>query len=393
MRKPYFKWPQPTSVYESFRPAFHFLSFCLPLSFPHTPSAHSGMSVTQILQFAFNISILIFIYIRTQYGGLKFTQLSSGSDIMANGTNMLTGFGILYITTILIIFRLMQKRITGFIVRLNDVDRRIQSLGQTINFSSEFKIFTINATILSLTIILLWIATSIVIEADSILMRIVFSYFTFSMNVTGMGLFVIVMVFMYGIRMRFIAINSAISHLFHLRASDYEACVVCLAKCHSDLIDIVVDINGTLIGYITVDFCALFCFNIMNSLSVFRLIMYGDTHGWLMKLSNQSWGIFQGLIGVFFIALASSLRRQCKRTGITIHKILNGPHTIEWSLSERLVMFSQQVRHRLATITCGFFIYDWTLWQSILSQTATFFVVIVQFDIEHERQMNFWKVE
>uniref|UniRef100_A0A6E8VEF9 Gustatory receptor n=1 Tax=Anopheles coluzzii TaxID=1518534 RepID=A0A6E8VEF9_ANOCL len=57
-------------------------------------------------------------------------------------------------------------------------------------------------------------------------------------------------------------------------------------------------------------------------------------------------------------------------------------------LSRQLNLFSQQLLHRSPVITCGLFVYDWTLWYTMIGATATYLIILIQFDVSFPNLVN-----
>jgi 7tm Chemosensory receptor len=53
-----------------------------------------------------------------------------------------------------------------------------------------------------------------------------------------------------------------------------------------------------------------------------------------------------------------------------------------------LLTFSLLVQKRSPKITCGLFDFDWKIIYSIISSTATNFIILMQFDIASRRKQN-----
>ncbi|GAB0089706.1 hypothetical protein DMENIID0001_042950 [Sergentomyia squamirostris] len=333
MRKPYFKWPQVSSIYESFSPIFHLISLCLPITLPTTRhTTRSRPTVIQIVQFSVNILVLVYMYVMTTIGGIQFTQLNSDSEIMMTGMKMMSAFGVFYILSIYIVFRLLQKKIRSFIDRLDELDRKIHILSGDFNYTEEFQFFLILTTSMIIGCFTVAIIQIIVIDIDSFLLRIFITIFTYAINNSGVGLILLMTLFIIGIRTRFMSINATIANLLTNPKSsngEIDRVITQLAKYHSELIDLVEDINRTLIAYITVDLMGIFLFNLMNSLAFFRLTVLNDTHGWTMRIVNILWGLYQANCSLLAIGFAHSMRKQCKLTGKVIHKVLNGEQSVE----------------------------------------------------------------
>uniref|UniRef100_A0A182JQN3 Gustatory receptor n=1 Tax=Anopheles christyi TaxID=43041 RepID=A0A182JQN3_9DIPT len=77
---------------------------------------------------------------------------------------------------------------------------------------------------------------------------------------------------------------------------------------------------------------------------------------------------------------------QGKRIGILVHKAINCSSSS--TVINELNLFSQQLLHRSPVITCGLFVYDWTLWYTMIGATATYLIILIQFDVSFPNLVN-----
>ncbi|XP_052866876.1 putative gustatory receptor 28b [Anopheles cruzii] len=154
---------------------------------------------------------------------------------------------------------------------------------------------------------------------------------------------------------------------------------------HDKLNDVVELVNYCFSVQIT--FCVGLCFviGVVCSFGLFRAFIYRNEL-FYMGVLNFIWYMYYLFFVLFFIAVGSKITREGKRIGILVHKAINCS-TSEGVIRE-LNLFSQQLLHRSPVITCGLFVYDWTLWYTMIGATATYLIILIQFDVSFPNLVN-----
>uniref|UniRef100_A0A1B0DCB2 Uncharacterized protein n=1 Tax=Phlebotomus papatasi TaxID=29031 RepID=A0A1B0DCB2_PHLPP len=67
-----------------------------------------------------------------------------------------------------------------------------------------------------------------------------------------------------------------------------------------------------------------------------------------------------------------------KYTAILAHKAIN--LTTNTRSIDKLKQMANQINHRPPVITCGLFLFDWTLFYSLCGASTTYLVILIQFD-------------
>nr|NP_001345530.1 gustatory receptor 60 isoform Gr60b [Aedes aegypti] len=147
---------------------------------------------------------------------------------------------------------------------------------------------------------------------------------------------------------------------------------------HDKLNDVVELVNYCFAVQIT--FCVGLCFviGVVCSFGLFKTLLYWDEL-YYMGLLNFVWYLYYLFFVLFFIAIGSKVTREGKQMGILVHKAINCS-TSSVVINE-LNIFSQQLLHRSPVITCGLFVYDWTLLYTMIGATATYLIILIQFDV------------
>uniref|UniRef100_A0A182MGP5 Gustatory receptor n=1 Tax=Anopheles culicifacies TaxID=139723 RepID=A0A182MGP5_9DIPT len=131
---------------------------------------------------------------------------------------------------------------------------------------------------------------------------------------------------------------------------------------HDKLNDVVELVNYCFSVQIT--FCVGLCFviGVVCSFGLFRAFIYRNEL-FYMGVLNFVWYMYYLFFVLFFIAVGSKITREGKRIGILVHKAINCSSSS--AVINELNLFSQQLLHRSPVITCGLFVYDWTLWYTV----------------------------
>ncbi|XP_035919759.1 uncharacterized protein LOC118517587 isoform X5 [Anopheles stephensi] len=154
---------------------------------------------------------------------------------------------------------------------------------------------------------------------------------------------------------------------------------------HDKLNDVVELVNYCFSVQIT--FCVGLCFviGVVCSFGLFRAFIYRNEL-FYMGVLNFIWYMYYLFFVLFFIAVGSKITREGKRIGILVHKAINCSSSS--AVINELNLFSQQLLHRSPVITCGLFVYDWTLWYTMIGATATYLIILIQFDVSFPNLVN-----
>ncbi|XP_053670703.1 uncharacterized protein LOC128721024 [Anopheles nili] len=154
---------------------------------------------------------------------------------------------------------------------------------------------------------------------------------------------------------------------------------------HDKLNDVVELVNYCFSVQIT--FCVGLCFviGVVCSFGLFRAFIYRNEL-FYMGVLNFVWYLYYLLFVLFFIAVGSKITREGNRIGVLVHKAINCSSSTV--VINELNLFSQQLLHRSPVITCGLFVYDWTLWYTMIGATATYLIILIQFDVSFPNLVN-----
>ncbi|EJY57718.1 AAEL007935-PB, partial [Aedes aegypti] len=154
---------------------------------------------------------------------------------------------------------------------------------------------------------------------------------------------------------------------------------------HDKLNDVVELVNYCFSVQIT--FCVGLCFviGVVCSFGLFRAFIYRNEL-FYMGVLNFVWYMYYLFFVLFFIAVGSKITREGKRIGVLVHKAINCASSS--AVINELNIFSQQLLHRSPVITCGLFVYDWTLLYTMIGATATYLIILIQFDVSFPNLVN-----
>ncbi|XP_011493416.2 uncharacterized protein LOC5569834 isoform X3 [Aedes aegypti] len=240
------------------------------------------------------------------------------------------------------------------------------------------------------------------LQLDSFTTRKQYAYFAF------MQLLLITMVYgtvmMFLPEQRFAALNNVFRMYFpttpscggFLSTTSHTETVICNEKeqlavlkqikiLHDKLNDVVELVNYCFSVQIT--FCVGLCFviGVVCSFGLFRAFIYRNEL-FYMGVLNFVWYMYYLFFVLFFIAVGSKITREGKRIGVLVHKAINCASSS--AVINELNIFSQQLLHRSPVITCGLFVYDWTLLYTMIGATATYLIILIQFDVSFPNLVN-----
>ncbi|EJY57715.1 AAEL017040-PA, partial [Aedes aegypti] len=147
---------------------------------------------------------------------------------------------------------------------------------------------------------------------------------------------------------------------------------------YDKIVDVVDLVNHCYSIQITICVGVCFSVGVISTFGVFKALLRWQEL-YFMGLHNIVWGAYYVCIVVIFISAGSQIAQEGKRTGTLVYKgITNCPSS---AVKNELNLFSQQLLHRRPIITCGMFVYDWTLMYTLIGATATYLIIMIQFDI------------
>ncbi|XP_065079871.1 putative gustatory receptor 2a [Ochlerotatus camptorhynchus] len=129
-------------------------------------------------------------------------------------------------------------------------------------------------------------------------------------------------------------------------------------------------------------YCAGMCFIIGVFICFYlcRSLIHHQNVDLFMSIATLFWYFYYLFFILVFIAVGSRIASVSKRIGVHVHKAINCSRT-STVISNELLIFSQQLLHHSPVITCGLFVYDWSLFYTILGATATYLIILIQFDV------------
>lgn len=123
---------------------------------------------------------------------------------------------------------------------------------------------------------------------------------------------------------------------------------------------------------------AAFVYIVTTLFVCFQAVVFGDEDMANASSSFILWSAFYSAILVAITAVGHSLKSSGKAIALKVHEALI--ECDDSRMRDDLIMFSQQLLHRVPAFSCGLFHFDWTLTYSIVSAITTYAMILVQFD-------------
>ncbi|XP_062560809.1 uncharacterized protein LOC134225061 [Armigeres subalbatus] len=141
-------------------------------------------------------------------------------------------------------------------------------------------------------------------------------------------------------------------------------------------------------------FCvaASFVIGIVCSFNFSRAIIYRNDQLIATGISF-TWFLFYLAFVLIFIAIASRISTEIQRTGIFVHKAIYFCTTSRAIINEPFTNFAlhssfQSLLQLKPVVSSGFFVYDWSLLYTMLGTTATYLIILIQFDVSFIRAID-----
>ncbi|XP_041764908.1 uncharacterized protein LOC121589803 isoform X6 [Anopheles merus] len=393
------RWFSVNSVYETVQP-FMFLLGCLGLA----PFGYRlGMKpVNRYLEFCY---VLVYggMYTYALYSFLFVANVTDFHLSLIIGTIECINLSCQYLTMVFaIVFAWIVKHRISFILQtLQECDVQLSKFSSPIDHQKlHMKVSMLAVGIVTSYMLLLAIHLPLILELvphiepslKEILPSAMFGL-CFLLQICQFLLFLLVL------HDRYCAINQAFRMYFPTSPSavgNPSEFAICSEKeqinvlkqikiLHDKLNDVVELVNYCFSVQIT--FCVGLCFviGVVCSFGLFRAFIYRNEL-FYMGVLNFIWYMYYLFFVLFFIAVGSKITREGKRIGILVHKAINCSSSS--AVINELNLFSQQLLHRSPVITCGLFVYDWTLWYTMIGATATYLIILIQFDVSFPNLVN-----
>ncbi|XP_041764907.1 putative gustatory receptor 2a isoform X5 [Anopheles merus] len=389
------------NVHDTFRPFYYLLKVTglAPFRLNSQPS-----NDRKELYYAFGYSAsFICVYSYAIYGYLFTTNtghlyISKIVAVMENGY-MFCEF---MVTNVAIIFGLvLRNRVLEIFVQLAEIDEQLNVLRQPIEHNRQHRLLTVLCSIVlgSFLFLLLVTISTVTSRLESFatpaldVAALAISSFCFLLQIVQFTVMVLLVLSRYQainelFRMYFPTSPSAVGNPSEFAICSEKEQINVLKQIkilHDKLNDVVELVNYCFSVQIT--FCVGLCFviGVVCSFGLFRAFIYRNEL-FYMGVLNFIWYMYYLFFVLFFIAVGSKITREGKRIGILVHKAINCSSSS--AVINELNLFSQQLLHRSPVITCGLFVYDWTLWYTMIGATATYLIILIQFDVSFPNLVN-----
>ncbi|KAG5669291.1 hypothetical protein PVAND_017181 [Polypedilum vanderplanki] len=341
---------------------------------------------------AFATNSLIFYLIYLNYNS-NLSLISTNSKVIDIGSRVVLLFEITNVFATSIIMFVRRHQLWGIFSRCHRLDGELSALGMIFDHKKQHRNFFL-ASGLSILVFLLMSAITVyflpqLIEPERSTNLIV-SYLTINASMTISLLTIAFLLF--ALYQRFELINSSIRHYFVTEEEDEmkpqkPSKVLCkiiakLADLHDTLVDIVGSFNSCFTFQLMNVIAAMFMTNIFSIFAIYRVFVRYDYGQYERAIIQYAWNCYFLLYGLAIITLASLVTRTGKYTAVIVHKAVNYIFDDDDPVIDYLKMFSQQMQHRAPVVTCKLFTFDFTLLFTIIGATATYIVVLIQFDTD-----------
>ncbi|XP_035919757.1 uncharacterized protein LOC118517587 isoform X4 [Anopheles stephensi] len=395
------RWFAVHNVHETFRP-FYCLLKVTGLAPFHLTRQPKNDRRERYCAFGYTATFL-FVYTYAIYSYLFTTNtahlyISKIVAVMENGY-MFCEFMVTNLAIVLGL--LMRHRVTESFTLLFEIDEQLHVLQWSVDHSQQHCRLTMFCGALLGSFLTMLFTTILIVTAHVDLfpapvldmMALAISSFCFLLQIVQFAVMVLLLLSRYSainktFRMYFPTTPSAVGNRSEFAICSEKEQINVLKQIkilHDKLNDVVELVNYCFSVQIT--FCVGLCFviGVVCSFGLFRAFIYRNEL-FYMGVLNFIWYMYYLFFVLFFIAVGSKITREGKRIGILVHKAINCSSSS--AVINELNLFSQQLLHRSPVITCGLFVYDWTLWYTMIGATATYLIILIQFDVSFPNLVN-----
>ncbi|XP_055694891.1 putative gustatory receptor 28b [Lutzomyia longipalpis] len=376
---------QRTNVFETITVAHRFVKFFGYMCFSYDddwPKSRVKLTFLDILLCIVNVSINSYLF----YAMLM--------DEDEETISIIFNFGIRFILSALTIIGLISSLLNVILSRwifeilkcFREFDSQIESVGGIIHHHKQFLVINVSAIIVPGLIFVVLMAD--VFEGNMTIIKFLGLISPVMSFVVTKGTFIF---FLVSLRTRFEILNRCFKENFcpetkaikmvksiELKGSDPSLLVTKFATLH-DYISDATELTSLCFSFQAMIFTGLcFVYNVFIIFSAFRVWTNFNEEFFGLVIGNFHWSFITYGFVLGEIYVAHNVTKLGKYTAILAHKAIN--RTKDESSIDKLRQMANQINHRPPVITCGLFLFDWTLFYSLCGASTTYLVILIQFD-------------
>lgn len=141
-----------------------------------------------------------------------------------------------------------------------------------------------------------------------------------------------------------------------------------LRRVHAQLIDLSGECNVCFAWPVAALTAAIFGYLLFQLFSVYKVVsdVRSLSHSIAFIVLNLWWNVYFVVLLLAVVAAGSRLAEAGRQTGLFVHRALNGLRmNADAAVVGELLLFGQQVLHRVPVASCGLFVFDWSLAYSV----------------------------
>nr|QGW45462.1 gustatory receptor 1 [Bradysia odoriphaga] len=385
------------SVYDTFRPLYISSRFfgLLPFSTTISKRSSNGIYFTKVDLFLFIIHELTYITCTVFNFNVDIHNIIFSSKLLENSVKYQMILGCI-LCCILVVVELVFRSATWDIIEsINDFDVKFLTLNKTINHfnhKQRLKCYIV----VWLLMFLIFLALSILwfLEHADLTALIPFLTAYSLVNITY-GLAATLYTFLlFSLKVRYKGLNNCFTNSFldevkliqpikmfkHINKETACDKIMKMARLHDQLTDIIGLVNRRFSFQVLILIASAFVFSVFSIFSFYRVAFAEpfDFNQFQTSIVYNLWGFYYESFILMIIWMGSSVQREGAYTGVLIHKTIN--NYAEKNIVEKLILFSQQLKHQAPIATCKLFPIDWTLFFTMVGATTTYLTILIQFD-------------
>ncbi|XP_037040730.1 putative gustatory receptor 28b [Bradysia coprophila] len=381
------------TVYDTIRPLYIPSRFfgLLPFSATIARPSSNEIYLTKVDYFLFIIHELAYISCTVFNFYADIHDVVSSSKLLETGVKYQVILGCI-LSCILVVVELVFRSATWDIIEsINDFDLKFLTLDKTIDHSNRKQRLK-RFLVLWLLIFLICSIGSFILSLEHVNGTSILLFLTsYSLvNITYGCAATFYTFLLFSLKVRYESLNNClrdegqliqpIKMFKHINKGTSCDKIMKMTRLHDQLTDIIGLVNRRFAFQVLILVAADFVFSVFSIFSFYRASSTEpfDLKEFRSSIIHNVWGFYYDFFILVIIWMGSSVKSEGAYTGVLIHKTIN--NYADKDTVEKLILFSQQLKHQSPIATCKLFPIDWTLFFTMVGATTTYLTILIQFD-------------
>lgn len=319
-------------------------------------------NILDALLFATNFALLIYFIVSSEFSQV----LTMGSQILTKGLQTLFVISnVTVLTESLLNFTFFRRRLQQIVLDLHYIDKLLSVCAVPIPHRQHRRWTLYFLAVLGVQNAFLCasVAASFRVYCSSTWSQTMASFWYATYRLASKASLMSIYGFsLLAIQQRMSHVNRALG-LRSPSVAERLACVRTLRRIHAKLTDICDECNACLAGPMMAFTGIVFGLLLLQVFLIYKTLSAKRTTDQYLFIALLSWwDMYFAVLFVMVVAVGSRMTRDGRRTGCLVHVVAQRLN--RWTDADEmreLMLFEQQVLHRVPVASCGLFVFDWTL--------------------------------